>query len=191
MGEGDGSLPHATIQRNASRRTRQLHFLAPNSFRFSEGLLQFNDSNNPLAVKLERENDRGSRVFSGEIFLNFISVEAAAASTTRIYSNDQPVEMCVGVFGVDGGDPPRRGHRGLFASPDRCPTQCHPITMPRGLPGALRQHPAGRQGVAAMLAAKHVEPLIGLPGSGTGRRSPGGAQSGNSSGCAGRVRPGR
>ena len=47
-----------------------------------------------------------------------------------------------------------------------------------GLRGPLRQHPAGRQGVAAMLAAKHVEPLIRLPGGGACRRSAGDAESG-------------
>ena len=45
--------------------------------------------------------------------------------------------------------------------------------MPRGLPGPLRQHPAGRHGVAAMPAAKHVEPVVGLPGRGARGGSPG------------------
>jgi hypothetical protein len=63
--------------------------------------------------------------------------------------------------------------------------------MPLGLPGPLRQHPAGRQGVAAVPAAKHVESVVGLSGSRACRRSPGGAQSRISPGCAGRVRPGR
>src|ERR1700733_15217090 len=38
----------------------------PQLFRFSEGLPQFKDSNNPLAVELERENDPGRETFSGE-----------------------------------------------------------------------------------------------------------------------------
>ena len=59
--------------------------------------------------------------------------------------------------------------------------------MPLGLPGPLRQRPAGRQGVAAVPAAKHVESLIGLPGSGACRRSPGGAQSGSAPVAPGRV----
>jgi hypothetical protein len=35
----------------------------PNSFRFREGFLQFEDSNNPLAVELERENDPAREIF--------------------------------------------------------------------------------------------------------------------------------
>jgi hypothetical protein len=41
-------------------------FPCPNSFCFREGLLQFEDSNNPLAVELERENDPARETFSGE-----------------------------------------------------------------------------------------------------------------------------
>jgi hypothetical protein len=38
-------------------------FPCPNSFRFREGFLQFEDSNNPLAVELERENDPAREMF--------------------------------------------------------------------------------------------------------------------------------
>jgi hypothetical protein len=43
-------------------------FPCPNSFGFREGLLQFEDSNNPLAVKLERENDLAREIFPFELF---------------------------------------------------------------------------------------------------------------------------
>jgi hypothetical protein len=66
MRDGDGPLPDATIQHSACWRTRQLHFLAPIHFRFREGFLQFEDSNNPLAVKLETENDPARGAFSSE-----------------------------------------------------------------------------------------------------------------------------
>ena len=56
-----------------------------------------------------------------------------------------------------------RGAPGIFASTDRCATQRHPVPMPLGLRSALRQRPAGRHGIAAMPAEKHVEPVVGLP----------------------------
>jgi len=80
MGGCDGSLPHATIQRTTRWRTQQLHFLAPNAIRFREGFPEIEDSNNPLAVELERENDPAREILFGEVwrtFLNFVSVEAA------------------------------------------------------------------------------------------------------------------
>jgi hypothetical protein len=67
-------------------------FPCPNSFRFREGLLQFEDSNNPLAVELERENDPAREIFLS-CLSDFISVETATpVGTARIYSNVQHVE---------------------------------------------------------------------------------------------------
>src|SRR5471030_202767 len=63
MGDGDGSLPHATIQHSACWRTRQLHFLAPIHFVLEKAFCNLQDSNNPLAVKLERENDTAREIF--------------------------------------------------------------------------------------------------------------------------------
>jgi hypothetical protein len=63
MGDGDGSLPHATIQRSAGWRTRQLHFLAPVYFALEKAFRNLKDSNNPLAVELETENDPAARYF--------------------------------------------------------------------------------------------------------------------------------
>ena len=42
-------------------RTRQLHFLAPIHFALEKAFSQLKDSNNPLAVELERENDPAPR----------------------------------------------------------------------------------------------------------------------------------
>jgi hypothetical protein len=41
-------------------------FPCPNSIRFREGFPQFKDSNNPLAVELERENDPVREMFFSE-----------------------------------------------------------------------------------------------------------------------------
>ena len=127
-----------------------------------------------------------ARCFSLRTFVNFTSVEAAAQRQqqgfiqmfnalrrTAALGTSMAVILLATVLWRD---------RGLFASADRRATQRHPIPMPLGLPGPLRQRPAGRQGVAAVPAEKHVEPLFGLPGSGASRRSSGGAQSGNSPG---------
>jgi hypothetical protein len=67
-------------------------FPSPNSFRFREGLLKFEDSNNPLAVKLKTENDPAREIFLS-CLSDFISVETATPVwAARIYSNVQHVE---------------------------------------------------------------------------------------------------
>ena len=64
--------------------------------------------------------------------------------------------------------------------------------MPRRLSGALRQHPAGRRGFAAVPAEKHVEPLVRLPGRGARGRTRGGAEGGDGArgSTQGRIRTG-
>jgi hypothetical protein len=92
MRDGDGSLPHATIQRSACWRTRQLHFLAPIHFVLEKAFCNLQDSNNPLAAELERENDLAREIFLS-CLSDFISVETATpVGTARIYSNVQHVE---------------------------------------------------------------------------------------------------
>jgi hypothetical protein len=70
--DSDGCLPHATIQPGGTRRLHfrpPLHLVLEKAFSekvFKEGFPQLDDSNNPLAVELERENDPTRENFSGE-----------------------------------------------------------------------------------------------------------------------------
>jgi hypothetical protein len=63
-------------------------FPCPNSSRFREGVPRFNDSNNPLAVKLERENDPGREILLSSLS-NFTSAETAASG-----ANDKDLFKC-------------------------------------------------------------------------------------------------
>ena len=150
------------------------------------------NSNNPLAVEPETENDAAAEIFSLQIsFDDFTSVEAAASSDNkRIYSNDQHVETCDDAWAVAGGRAysqrqhrplrKRRARRNATPSNPQCRSDYH---------GALLQRAAGRRGFAAMPAEEHVEPVIELPERGARRRSAGSAP--QRDGQAGRSRAGR
>ena len=108
----------------------QASFPCPNSFCFEKAFFEQDfeqDSNNPLAVELETENDPAREIFLSKLS-DFTSVEAAApASPTRIYSNVQHVEAYGGALGVDGDDPVRSRRR--------------PIRKPRPMPSAAPSDP--------------------------------------------------
>jgi hypothetical protein len=68
------------------------HFAPAKASGSEEGFTQSENSNNPLAVELESENDIPAKIFD-QRFPNFTSVEAAAsARQRRISSNDQHVK---------------------------------------------------------------------------------------------------
>src|SRR5450631_2674725 len=91
------------------------------------------NSNNPLAVELETENDRTLEDFC-QLFQDISSVAAAAQATkTRIYSNDQHVERRGRAMCIAGDGYLRSRGAGIGTSADRCATQRHPIRMPFGL----------------------------------------------------------
>ena len=137
------------------------------------------NSNNPLAVEPETENDAAYEIDLSpfRISLRKISLELQRRLARQREGfpkmiNTLKHECAARNRHIHGGD------TGLFASSHRCTTQRHPVRMPRRLSGPLRQHSAGRRGVAAMPAEEHVEPLIRLPERGARGRTGGGAEGG-------------
>jgi hypothetical protein len=90
---------------------------APNSSRFLQKALR--DSR--IAIIHLRWNWKKKMIptarFCCRTFQDVTLVEGAAPASTRIYSNDQHVETCGGVLGIDS-HPVRHGGAIIFASPD-------------------------------------------------------------------------
>ena len=129
-------MPDVAVQLGA--RTRWLHSRAPfnpvaaQAFR-SKIFPQCANSNNLLAVELEKENDATENFFD-RLFQSLISVEASAPATAiRIFSNDQHVDTCNNARRIHPDRAFRGGDAGIFTSADRCPAQRHSIRMPLGL----------------------------------------------------------
>jgi hypothetical protein len=59
-------------------KSRSINLVLEQGFLFGEGFPPSKDSNNPLAVELESENDPACQNFSVRRFKDFTSVEAAA-----------------------------------------------------------------------------------------------------------------
>jgi hypothetical protein len=83
-------LPRRAVWSAECWRTRRLHaralirFVLEKVFYSEEGAFGYpmKIANNPLAVKLESENDSVRENFSADLFKDFTSIEAAAAAQT-------------------------------------------------------------------------------------------------------------
>ncbi len=92
------------------------------------------NSNNSLAVKPERENDRIAKIFVDPLLnISLRLKRRLQRDNAKVFSNDQDVEPDRGALRVDGNRDIRCRNAGIFASADRCAAQRHPIRMPLGL----------------------------------------------------------
>ena len=96
-----------------------------------------------------------AKIFCSEPFVNFISVEAAAAASTEGFIQMiNTLRRSGGAVGVDGDILFAVATPAFSQAPTDAQRSAIRSAMPRGLSGPLRQRPAGRQGVAAVPADK-------------------------------------
>ena len=169
------------MRTRACWRTRWASFFVPQLvcsenclFRKRRAAPSHENSNNPLAVEPETENDAGRWNFYSDNIL--LRLKRRLPATTKgfiqmINTLRRATKLApwLSVAAILATAVPA-----VCASAEPGAARRHQIAVPLRLHGALLQRAAGRRGLAAMPAEEHVEPVVELPERRARGRSAGG-----------------